>query len=159
MNPIIKNILAVLAGAIVGSVVNMGIIMISSSIIPPPEGVDNTTMEGLKAGMHLFQPKHFLFPFLAHALGTFVGALLAAVIAANRKMLFAQIIGGFFLAGGIANILMLPSPLWFTILDLVGAYLPMGYLAGRLSPKNCDLLNLSTFHQDKNVKSLIVIIL
>jgi len=132
MNPIIKNILAVLAGAIVGSVVNMGIIMISSSIIPPPEGVDNTTMEGLKAGMHLFQPKHFLFPFLAHALGTFVGALLAAVIAANRKMLFALIIGGFFLAGGIANILMLPSPLWFTILDLIGAYLPMGYLAGKI---------------------------
>ncbi len=132
MNPIIKNILAVIAGVIVGSAVNMGIIMISSSIIPPPEGVDNTTVEGLKAGMHLFQPKHFLFPFLAHALGTFVGALIAALIAANRKMLFALIIGGFFLAGGIANILMLPSPLWFTILDLVGAYIPMGYLAGKI---------------------------
>jgi hypothetical protein len=136
MNPIIKNIFAVIAGVIVGSAVNMGIIMISSSIIPPPEGVDNTTVEGLKAGMHLFQPKHFLFPFLAHALGTFVGALIAALIAAKRKMLFALIIGGFFLAGGIANILMLPSPLWFTILDLVGAYIPMGYLAGKIVGSN-----------------------
>lgn len=132
MNPIIKNILAVLAGAIAGSAVNMGIIMISSSIIPPPEGVDNTTMEGLKAGIHLFQPKHFVFPFLAHALGTFAGALLAAIIAASRKMLFALVIGGFFLAGGIANILMLPSPIWFTVLDLVGAYFPMAFLAGKL---------------------------
>jgi hypothetical protein len=135
MNPIIKNILAVLAGAIVGSAVNMGVIMISSSIIPPPAGVDNTTMEGLKAGMHLLQPKHFLFPFLAHALGTFIGALIAALIAANRKMLFALIIGGFFLAGGIANILMLPSPLWFTILDLVGAYIPVAFIAGKLVTK------------------------
>jgi hypothetical protein len=107
--------------------------MISGSIIPPPEGVDNTTMEGLKAGMHLFQPKHFLFPFLAHALGTFVGALQAAIIAANRKMLFALVIGIFFLAGGIANILMLPSPLWFTIVDLAGAYLPMAYFATKLA--------------------------
>src|SRR5690606_15302715 len=136
MNLIIKNILAVLVGAIVGSAVNMGIIMISSSIIPPPDGVDNTTMEGLKAGIHLFKPQHFVFPFLAHALGTFAGALLAAIIAANRKMLFALVIGGFFLAGGIANILLLPSPIWFTVLDLVGAYSPMAFLAGKLvSPK------------------------
>jgi len=132
MKPIVKNILAVIVGLVAGSAVNMGIIMISGSIIPTPEGVDNTTMEGLKAGMHLFQPKHFLFPFLAHAIGTFVGALLAAIIAANRKMLFAIVIGVFFLAGGIANVLMLPSPTWFTIVDLVGAYLPVAYFSGKL---------------------------
>src|SRR5690606_40560173 len=55
-------------------IVNMSIIMISGSIIPPPEGADTTTTEGLKAAMHLFEPKHFLLPFLAHALGTLVGA-------------------------------------------------------------------------------------
>lgn len=66
--------------------------MISGSIIPPPEGADNTTMEGLKASMHLFQPKHFLMPFLAHALGTFGGALLTILIVTNRKMLFAWLL-------------------------------------------------------------------
>ena len=135
MNPIIKNILAVVTGIIVGGAVNMGIIMISGSIIPPPEGVDNTTMGGLKAGLHLFQPRHFIFPFLAHAMGTFVGALLAAIIAATYKMKFALSIGVFFLAGGIGNIIMLLSPLWFAIVDLVGAYLPMGFLAGKLVVK------------------------
>ena len=129
MNKTVRYILAVIEGAVVGSLVNMGIIMVSGSIIPPPEGVDNTTVEGLKAGIHLFQPKHFLFPFLAHALGTFVGALLTAFIATNRKLLFAMIIGVFFLAGGIGNVLMLPSPLWFTLVDLIGAYLPMAFLA------------------------------
>lgn len=132
MSPIIKNILAVVAGGILGSAVNMGIIMLSGSIIPPPDGADVTTMEGLKASMHLFQPKHFLLPFLAHALGTFAGAFLAAIIAANHKMKFALGLGVFFLAGGIANILMLPSPTWFSVLDLVGAYIPMGYFAGKL---------------------------
>jgi hypothetical protein len=132
MNPIFKNVIAVVVGLLAGSAVNMGIIMISGSIIPPPEGVDITTMEGLKAGMHLFQPKHFIMPFLAHALGTFVGAFLGVLIAANRKMLVALVVGIFFLAGGIANVLMLPSPLWFTIVDLAGAYLPMAYFAAKL---------------------------
>ena len=63
MNPIVKNILAVIAGLLVGSIVNMGIVMISGSIIAPPEGGDITTMEGLKATMHLFEPKHLFFRF------------------------------------------------------------------------------------------------
>jgi len=132
MNPIIKNILALIAGFIFGSMVNMGIIMVSGSIIPPPDGADVTTMEGLKASMHLFQPKHFIFPFLAHALGTFAGALLAAIIAANHKMKFALGIAFLFLAGGITNIYLLPSPIWFSVVDLAGAYIPMGWLAAKL---------------------------
>ena len=132
MNPIIKNILAVVAGGILGSLVNMGIIMISGLIISPPNGADVTTMEGLKESMHLFQPKHFILPFLAHALGTFAGAFLTAIIATNHKIKLALVIGVFFLIGGIANTFMLPSPIWFTVLDLVLAYLPMSYLAGKL---------------------------
>lgn len=139
MNPILKNILAIVAGAVIGSVVNMGFIMISGSIIPPPDGADVTTMEGLKASMHLMEPKHFIFPFLAHAVGTFVGAFIAATIAANHKMKFAMIIGILFLAGGITNVLMLPSPTWFTILDVGAAYMPMAYFAGKLVVKKNTL--------------------
>ena len=52
MHTTVKNSLAVIAGAIFGGIVNMSIIMVSGSIIPPPEGADLTTMEGLKASMH-----------------------------------------------------------------------------------------------------------
>ena len=135
MNPTLKNILAVVAGLLIGSVVNMGLIMISGKVIPPPEGADVTTVEGLKASMHLMQPKHFLFPFLAHALGTFVGAALAATLAATRKMQMAIVVGIIFLVGGIANVFMLPSPMWFNIVDLVGAYIPMAWIAGKLFTK------------------------
>lgn len=135
MNATVKNILAIIAGIGVGMVVNMGIIMISSSIIPPPEGIDNTTMEGLKAGMHLFEPKHFIMPFLAHALGTLAGAFVAAKLAVSHQMKYAIGIGVFFLLGGLANIFMLPSPTWFTVLDIGVAYIPMGLLAGNLASK------------------------
>lgn len=135
MNPILKNILAIIAGIIIGIIVNIGIIMISEIIIPIPEGVDNTTTEGLKAGMHLFEAKHFIMPFLAHTLGAFIGAFVAAKLAASHKMKFAIAIGAFFLLGGIASVFMLPSPTWFTVLDLSLAYMPMGLLAGNLTNK------------------------
>lgn len=135
MSPILKNIIAVVVGIVVGSIVNMAIISISGSIIPPPEGADVTTMEGLKNSMHLFEPKNFVFPFLAHALGTLVGAFLVAKIAATHKMKFAYAIGFFFLLGGITNVFLLPSPIWFTLLDLIGAYLPMAFIGGKLATK------------------------
>ena len=140
MNPMIRNILAVLAGAILGSMVNMGIIMLSSSIIPPPEGADLTTEAGLKASMHLMQPKHFIMPFLAHALGTLAGAFVTAIIALSHKMNLALAIGVLFLAGGISMVFMLPSPIWFTLLDLIGAYLPMAYVGGKLAIKKSPLI-------------------
>jgi hypothetical protein len=136
MNPIFKNTLAVLIGLFVGSVINMAIILISSSIIPPPNGADVTTMEGLKATLHLFEPKHFIFPFLAHALGTFTGAATTVLIASTNQAKLALIIGAFFLLGGIVNSFTLPSPLWFTLVDLIFAYLPMTFLAIKLFSKN-----------------------
>ncbi|MFD1602445.1 hypothetical protein ACFSJW_21545 [Flavobacterium artemisiae] len=135
MNPFFRNTLAVLLGLIVGSVVNMGIITISGSIIPPPNGADVTTAEGLKATMHLFEPKHFIFPFLAHALGTFAGALTTALIAFNHKKKLALCIGAFFLFGGIVMIFTLPSPIWFSLADAVLAYIPMAYLAAKIALK------------------------
>jgi len=136
MNPILKNILAVIAGALLGSVVNMGLIMMSGSIIPPPEGVDLTNEAGWKAALPLLEPRHFIFPFLAHALGTLVGAFIAARLAASGKLMMAMIIGLLFLAGGIAASFMIPAPTWFIALDLLMAYLPMAYLGWILAGRN-----------------------
>ena len=135
MNPILRKSLAVVAGLISGSLINGGIIMISSKIIPPPQGADVTTMEGLKASLHLFEPKHFLMPFLAHALGTLAGAFITAIIAADSKIKFALIVGVFFLAGGIANVIMLPAPMWFNVLDLVAAYIPMAFIGAKIAER------------------------
>ncbi|MCE9596389.1 MAG: hypothetical protein K8S54_00325 [Spirochaetia bacterium] len=128
---IFRNILSVLAGAVAGSIVNMGLIIAGGSVIPLPAGVDPSDAESLRAAMPLFQPEHFIFPFLAHALGTFAGAGVAALVAATHKLKFALVIGALFLAGGIANTFMLPAPAWFVVLDLA-AYLPAAYLAGKV---------------------------
>lgn len=136
MNPLLQNILAVIAGAIIGGAVNMGIVMLGPSIIPPPEGVDTTTMEGLKAGMQLFEAKHFITPFLAHALGTLVGAFVTSKIAKTHKMKLALAIGVWFLLGGAMAAYMLPAPMWYNVVDILLAYIPMAYFGGKLATKN-----------------------
>lgn len=135
MRPVIKNILAVISGWVAGSTVNMSFILMSGRVIPPPAGADVTTTEGLKASMHLFEPKHFLFPFLAHALGTLVGAAVASAIAASHQLKLAMLIGVLFLGGGIASVMMLPSPMWFSVVDIVGAYLPMAWIGWKLGAR------------------------
>ena len=133
MHPTMRNILAIIAGIVIGGFVNYGIILISGSIIPPPEGVDMTTTEGIKSGMHLLEPRHFIMPFLAHAIGTFVGAFIAAKTAATHKLNWALGVGLFFLLGGIASAFSIPAPTWFVVVDIVAAYLPMGWLGGKLA--------------------------
>ena len=128
----IRNIAAVVIGIFVGGIVNMSIISIGPQIIPLPEGVDPSDMEQLAESMPSWKPVNFLCPFLAHSLGTLVGAILAAAIAGSRKILLATCIGAFFLIGGIMMVLSLPSPIWFNVADLVIAYIPMGYLGGIL---------------------------
>jgi hypothetical protein len=129
---IIRNIFAVVVGFVAGSVVNMVLVMVGPRIVPAPAGVDVSNAESIAASIHLFEPKHFLFPFLAHALGTFAGALVAFLIAASHRTVFAFVVGVLFLAGGIAASFMIPAPTWFIALDLVAAYLPMAWLATRV---------------------------
>src|SRR5438105_8350957 len=129
MKTILRNIFAVIIGLAVGGTLNMALIIVSPHAIAPPAGVDVTDSQSLSTSMHLFEPKHFVFPFLAHALGTLVGALVAYVVAATHKPVFAYVIGACFLLGGIAAARMIPAPTWFVVLDLAVAYVPMAFLA------------------------------
>ena len=133
MHPFLKNGLAVLAGIIIGGLINFSIIIISNFIVPLPDSVDATSVESIKANIHLYKPIHFLFPFLAHALGTLSGAVLAIKISNDKMKKVAYVVALVFLYGGISMGTQIPSPLWFSILDLGVAYIPMAWLATKLT--------------------------
>ncbi len=128
----IRNIIAVVVGFIVGSAVNIAIVSIGPMVIPLPPGSDTTTTEGLIAAIPFFEAKHFIAPFLAHALGTLVGATVAATISVTHKMVVAMIVGCLTMVGGIVAVLMFPAPLWFEAVDLIFAYIPMAWIGGKL---------------------------
>jgi hypothetical protein len=132
MPKLLRNTLAIVAGLVVGGTINMAIVTLSPAIIPPPAGIDVNNAESLSRGIHLFEPRHFIMPFLAHALGTLAGALVAYLVTATVKARFALAIGVVYLCGGIAASFMIPAPAWFIALDLLAAYLPAAWIAVQL---------------------------
>ena len=129
MNIYLNIALTLVIAVVVGSLVNMAIVMIGPHVIPPPPSVDMSSVESMKEGVHLLESKHFLFPFLAHAAGTYVGALAAYHFANDYKAVMAMIIGFLFLLGGISAAMMIPAPTDFILVDLLLAYIPMAYAA------------------------------
>jgi hypothetical protein len=144
MKTTFRTIAAVLAGLFGGGALNMEIVMISERVIPSPKGVDATTVEGLAKGMNLMEPKHFLMPFLAHALGTMLGAFIATMISKNHHLRAAMSVGIVFLVGGVSAVYMLPSPLWFSVTDLTLAYLPMAWIGYKMATNFTQKANSST---------------
>jgi hypothetical protein len=134
MKPVILNILAVIAGFLGGSLINMGLIQTGHSLFPI-KGVNPEDMEALAAAIPTLEFKYFIFPFLAHALGTLAGAFIAGFIAKSHKLKFALGVGVLFLLGGIMASFMLPAPVWFIGTDLALAYIPMAWIGGRAALK------------------------
>ena len=130
----VRNILAIIIGWFIGSAVNMGLIETGHTLIPI-EGLDPNDMKALAKVMPTLSAKFFIFPFLAHALGTLVGAIVAGSIAASHKMKFSLAIGVLFLLGGIVVSFMLPAPIWFIACDIIIAYIPMAFIGGKIVKK------------------------
>lgn len=128
----LRNILAFVLGLVAGSAANMLILQFGMYLIPPPSGFDMNTPEGLNAAFAVMEFKHFLTPFFSHAIGTLVGSFLVIKIAAGHQMTFAYALATLFFLGGLYMVIILNSPMWFNVVDLVLAYFPMAWLALRL---------------------------
>ncbi|MEZ4393847.1 MAG: hypothetical protein R3A48_22470 [Polyangiales bacterium] len=128
-----RIIVAVTLGLMVGAAVNMALVMLGGALVAPPAGAVVTDQESLRRSMPLFGPQHFLFPFLAHAAGSLVGALVAAKLAPPAAWRWSLLVGGCFLVGGAQMARALPAPAWFISADLILAYLPAAWLGARLA--------------------------
>ena len=129
---LLKDIGIVLLGLILGGTLNMLLVQTGVIFFPAPEGIDISTEAGLKSAMTIMSPIHFIFPFLAHALGTLFGAWFAIKFTKSKHISAAYSIGIVFLLGGIMMVFSVGGPIWFILLDLTIAYLPMAWFGYRL---------------------------
>ena len=139
MRHLLRSSIAVLAGLLVGGLANSAVLAVGARLVPPPEGVDVNDLESINAHLDEYAPIQFLVPFLAHAAGTLVGAIVATRIGPGRRAGPAYAVAALFLLGGLSMFFLLPnSPRWFVALDLIVAYVPMAWLGSRVaagSPK------------------------
>ena len=113
MHPVVRSILAVLAGMLSAFVVIACVQAVGVRIYPPPPGMDprdTATFKNLMAQMPLGA---LLFVLLAYAAGSVVGGWVAARFAPRAKLTHGMIVGAFLLGAGIMNMTVIPHPGWF----------------------------------------------
>lgn len=125
----IRKILAVIFGAIAGSAFNMALVTLSHVVYPLPAGIDPNDFEAFKAHVeaHGMQNGALLMVLLAHAGGSLVSGFVCGIIARRAWYVAAVALGVLWTCGGIAMLLMLPSPVWFAALDTL-LYVPAAVL-------------------------------
>jgi hypothetical protein len=121
---VLKKILGVVAGVIVGGVVVGLIEALGHQLFPLAPGVDvrNPKPGDIPLGA-------MLSVLVAWALGSLAGGWVAARFAG---MVGAFVVGAMLMGGGVVNMLMIPSPLWFWLAGLL-AFLPFAGLGARLA--------------------------
>lgn len=133
----LRSVLAVVAGVVAGSVVNLILIRVGGAIVPHPEGVNPASLESIRENIHRFPVALLLSTFAAHAIGTLVGAAVAARLSPSRGLVQAMIVGAWFLIAGIVMIVLIPdTPRWFAALEIIAGYLPMAWIGWRLGTRS-----------------------
>ena len=126
MKKILTNIGIIILGIIIGMIVNMGLIILGGIIFTSNENFE--PMNAINLDL-----KYFIFPFLAHSIGTLSGAFIASKLLRGNNIIIPLTVGVFFLWVGIYMVTIIPAPIWFISLDLILCYIPMALLGWKIS--------------------------
>jgi hypothetical protein len=123
----VRNVLGIISGLVVGFIVTAGIQMLNFRLAPLPEGLTIEDTEGMREHMQNLPIIAFIVVLLSHFIGTGAASYMACMIADNRFTLLAVLLGSFFLLMGVINLFMIQHPVWFSAVDCL-IYLPAALL-------------------------------
>lgn len=124
----LRIILGVIAGIIVGSVCVWGVETLNHILHPYPAGMKANDMEAFKSYIENLPFLGKFMVIVGYALGALVSGFVSTKIAKNGKSTAAIICGFIFLSFTIYNMTVLPTPVWFWVLGvLVWGLVFVGY--------------------------------
>lgn len=124
----LRIILGVIAGIIVGSVCVWGVETLNHILHPYPAGMKANDMEAFKSYIENLPFSGKFLVIVGYALGALVSGFISTKIARNGKHTAAIICGLIFLSFTIYNMVVLPTPIWFWVLGiLVWGLVLVGY--------------------------------
>jgi len=124
----IRGFIGTVVGVAVAFAVLLGVEIVGHFLYPPPAALQTAMQQGDSAAMRRAAAEYFpraplmalvLIP-VAWVAGVFWGTLTATAITRGRTYIPAIVIGGLIMAGTVANVLMIPHPLWIAISGLAG---------------------------------------
>lgn len=115
----LRRILAVPAGLIVGIICITIVEKIGHSLYPPPAAAGSGDMAAMKEYVAHAPFMALFFVIIGYALAAIVSGFTASKIAGNGKHTSAAVCGIIFLCITIYMMVSLPTPIWFWVLGIV----------------------------------------
>lgn len=112
-----KLFYATFAGVIAAFISMMFLEGLGHSMFPIPFEIDSKNIGAIASKLHLIPVQMYISVVVAHGLGLLIGLLIAKAIDKTSRISL-YIIAGFFLIGTIANLTMIPHPMWFAVADV-----------------------------------------
>ncbi len=128
MRVFLRIILSLILGIVSGSAINILLIIAGQNIITAPSSFNPMNAQDWTVSF-------FIFPFLAHSLGTLVGSFVAAKASKEYHISISLMVGLWFLAGGIYMTTIITATTWFEILDIIICYIAMAYIGWELNKR------------------------
>lgn len=115
-----KNIAAGVAGVLVAVALVWLVETFGHSVYPPPPDLNFADTEAMRVYVATLPIGAFLFVGGAWFIAALVGTFAACKIGDANPMIYAGVVGGFMLIATAANLIMIPHPLWFSVLAVLG---------------------------------------
>jgi len=106
--------------------------MLGHTIYPPPADLDFSNPEAIRPYFATLPIIALLIPMFGWFVSTLAGSLVANFCGDAKPYVFAAIIGGLVFAATVANLILIPHPLWFSITALIGI-VASAWLANRVA--------------------------
>ena len=129
-----RNIIGLITGMVLSILAIFSIQMINYQLFPLPPDLDPNDMTSMvKHAMTLPALAHWIV-IISHVVGCVVGGYIISKIADHSLDKLSMGFGFFLMILGFINIIRIPHPLWFNVLDML-VYLPSAYLGYLIAQK------------------------
>ena len=115
-----RNVIAGIAGVLIAGTLVFLVEMAGHAVYPLPANLDFSDKEAAGAYISALPLGALLFVSGAWFVAALGGTFAACKIGRAKPEIYALVVGGLMVAGTIANLVMIPHPLWFSITGLLG---------------------------------------
>ena len=126
------TLLAIVAGLITAILVIFGVEAVGLLLFPPPAGMPLETEADLAKLVTIASPGAKTWLVFGWALGSFIGAWVAARISRRHRRIAALAVALFIVAGTLMNAMVIAHPLWMNLLGIL-LPVPLALLAARMA--------------------------
>ncbi|MEK6260152.1 MAG: hypothetical protein AABP62_16155 [Planctomycetota bacterium] len=116
---IVHSVLAVIAGLVAAMFFVVATEVVWGVVYPPAPGVDLHHMEACKAHIAKLPADAFVVASVGWGLAVLAGSWVATRLGPGRHRTHGLVVGSILLTAAVANMLMLPYPVLFWVLNLV----------------------------------------